>query len=79
MDAEWVRNIRDQCMDRNIPFFFKQWGGPRPKSVGRKLDGREWNQWPVTPHRSKQAKRTNVAMNGQEQRVNIEGRVEPLP
>lgn len=22
----WVRNIRDQCLAANVPFFFKQWG-----------------------------------------------------
>ncbi|BCX02240.1 MAG: hypothetical protein KatS3mg053_0178 [Candidatus Roseilinea sp.] len=25
--AEWVRQIRDQCQAKDIPFFFKQWGG----------------------------------------------------
>ena len=29
-----------------VAFFFKQWGGLRPKTGGRKLDGREWNQFP---------------------------------
>ena len=29
-----------------VPFFFKQWGGPRPKSGGRLLDGEEWNEFP---------------------------------
>lgn len=46
MDPQWVRNIRDQCLAQEIPFFFKQWGGPRPKSGGRILDGREWNDLP---------------------------------
>lgn len=26
--------------------FFKQWGGPRPTSGGRLLDGREWSEFP---------------------------------
>ena len=39
MDPDWVRAIRDHCRDREIAFFFKQWGGPRPKSAGRLLDG----------------------------------------
>lgn len=47
MDVEWVRNIREQCEKQDVPFFFKQWGGIRPKSGGRTLDGREWNQMPV--------------------------------
>jgi protein gp37 len=29
-----------------VAFFFKQWGGVRPKSGGRLLRGREWNQYP---------------------------------
>jgi protein gp37 len=49
MDPQWVRDIRDQCVAHKVPFFFKQWGGLRPKSGGRTLDGREWNQWPNIP------------------------------
>lgn len=45
--AEWVRSIRDQCAAARVPFFFKQWGGYRPKTGGRELDGREWNQMPL--------------------------------
>lgn len=48
MLIEWVREVRDQCTAASVPFFFKQWGGLRPKSGGRKLDRREWNQWPMT-------------------------------
>lgn len=44
---EWVRSVRDQCIDQGVAFFFKQWGGLRPKSGGRELDGREWNQFPA--------------------------------
>jgi protein gp37 len=43
---EWVREVRDQCIAQNVAFFFKQWGGPRPKSGGRELDGREWSEFP---------------------------------
>lgn len=46
MHIEWAREIRDACHDQNVPFFFKQWGGFRPKSGGRELDGREWSEWP---------------------------------
>jgi protein gp37 len=46
MEADWVRSIRDHCKAAGVAFFFKQWGGLRPKSGGRKLDGREWNQFP---------------------------------
>lgn len=46
MRAEWVRDVRDQCTKNGVAFFFKQWGGIRPKSGGRDLDGREWSQFP---------------------------------
>jgi protein gp37 len=46
MKAEWVREVRDQCEDVGVAFFFKQWGGLRPKSGGRELDGREWSDFP---------------------------------
>jgi protein gp37 len=49
---EWVRSIRDQCVAANVAFFFKQWGGLRPKSGGRRLDHREWSQWPHMPSSS---------------------------
>lgn len=43
---EWVMGIRDQCRERRVAFFFKQWGGRFPKSGGRKLEGREWSEFP---------------------------------
>ena len=46
MDPKWVQEIRDQCKKAKVAFFFKQWGGFRPKAGGRKLDGREWNNFP---------------------------------
>ena len=49
MNPDWVREIRDQCHARGVAFFFKQWGGLRPKSGGRELDEREWNQFPPIP------------------------------
>jgi three-Cys-motif partner protein len=45
-DAEWFRELREQCLQSGVAFFFKQWGGPRAKSGGRLLDGREWNEMP---------------------------------
>jgi protein gp37 len=52
MNAEWVREVRDQCVAHGVALFFKQWGGLRPKSGGRELDGREWSQFPESssPH-----------------------------
>lgn len=46
MDPAWAREVRDQCLDANVPFFFKQWGGFRPKAQGRDLDGRVWDEFP---------------------------------
>jgi protein gp37 len=46
MHIGWVREIRDQCRAQGAAFFFKQWGGIRPKSGGRSLDNREWNEYP---------------------------------
>jgi protein gp37 len=47
MDPVWVREVRDQCIAAGVAFFFKQWGGLRPKSRGRILDGREWSEFPA--------------------------------
>ncbi|WP_331757721.1 phage Gp37/Gp68 family protein [Nocardia sp. NBC_01388] len=46
MHPDWVRDLRDECTAAGVPFFFKQWGGRTPKSAGRELDGRIWNQMP---------------------------------
>lgn len=46
IDPAWVRDIRDQCLAAQVPFFFKQWGGINKKKAGRKLDGRTWDQMP---------------------------------
>ena len=59
VDPDWVRSIRDQCIAAGVPFFFKQWGGFRPKARGRELDGREWNQMPM-PLRPAWRKKENV-------------------
>jgi len=46
VDAAWVTDLRDRCGDAEVAFFFKQWGGARPKSNGRLLDGRTWDELP---------------------------------
>jgi protein gp37 len=45
--AAWFRDLRDRCTSANVPFFFKQWGGPTPKAGGRLLDGRTWDEMPA--------------------------------
>ena len=47
MKEEWVLQVRDLCEHRNVAFFFKQWGGARPKSGGRSLQRIEYNEMPV--------------------------------
>ena len=47
MQEAWALEIRDLCKRDRVAFFFKQWGGVRPKSGGRLLCGREWNQYPA--------------------------------
>ena len=44
---EWVLEIRDQCLEARVPFFFKQWGGVNKKRNGRLLQGRTWDQMPA--------------------------------
>ncbi len=46
VQKEWITQIRDQCVEAGLPFFFKQWGGVRKKQNGKILDGRIWNQFP---------------------------------
>jgi len=51
---DWVREIHDQCRKKNIPFFFKQWGGVRKKKSGRILDGKTWDELPLKIKRGSQ-------------------------
>lgn len=57
MHPDWVRALRDQCVEAEVPFFFKQWGAWHPDDLDgvmvrsgrhteRMLDGREWNELP---------------------------------
>lgn len=53
MSKEWVLNIKRQCEERGVPFFFKQWGtygedGVRrdKKANGCEIDGAKYQEWP---------------------------------
>lgn len=46
MEADWVRGVRDQCLEQRTAFFFKQWGGVQKHRHGRILDGRTWDEYP---------------------------------
>ncbi len=55
MKTEWVEAIKEQCIEQNVAFFFKQWGGwgadskrRAKKANGRKLAGRTWDEMPET-------------------------------
>lgn len=53
MDPSWATNIKEQCNNQNVAFFFKQWGtwgadGVKrsKKSNGRELNGKIYNEYP---------------------------------
>lgn len=47
MEEDWVEEIRRQCRQQNVAFFFKQWGGANKKATGRTLRGRTWDEYPA--------------------------------
>ena len=49
MDKKWAREIRRQCREQDVHFFFKQWGGVNKKAAGRTLDGRLYDAMPPLP------------------------------
>lgn len=51
MDPEWVTELRDSCRAAGVAFFFKQWGGRTPKSLGRELYGRTFDEMPTARSR----------------------------
>jgi len=52
MNPDWVRQIRDRCVSRQVPFFFKQWGGVNKKARGRVLDRRTYDDFPARETRN---------------------------
>ena len=48
MKELWVIDIRNQCQEAKVPFFFKQWGGVNKKKGGRELEGRTWDEMPLS-------------------------------
>lgn len=43
---DWLRSLRDQCAEYNVPYFMKQIGGRTAKSGGDLLDGQQYHQFP---------------------------------
>ena len=50
IEESWVIDIRNQCQETKVPFFFKQWGGKNRKKTGRELEGLTWDEMPVLSH-----------------------------
>ena len=46
IEIEWVKSIKKQCKQNNVPFFFKQWGGKNKKITGRLLEGKLYSEMP---------------------------------
>jgi len=44
---DWVVNLKNQCQEQHVPFFFKQWGGINKKKTGRLLEGKIWDEMPL--------------------------------
>ncbi|HLK28885.1 MAG TPA: phage Gp37/Gp68 family protein [Puia sp.] len=43
----WVWDIKQQCDEQGVAFFFKQWGGVNKKKTGRELGGRTYDEMPT--------------------------------
>ncbi len=48
----WARRLRDATKRAGAAFWWKQWGGVRPHSAGRIIDGREWDEMPMHVERA---------------------------
>ncbi|HVI42329.1 MAG TPA: phage Gp37/Gp68 family protein, partial [Anaerovoracaceae bacterium] len=46
IEKEWIENIKNNCEDNNVSFFFKQWGGKNKKKNGRLLNGQTYDHMP---------------------------------
>jgi protein gp37 len=47
IQENWVWDIKIQCQEQEVAFFFKQWGGINKKKSGRKLGGNTYNEMPA--------------------------------
>ena len=46
MERDWVLSLRDQCLEANVKFFFKEWDGRKTHELCRELDGQTWEEVP---------------------------------
>ncbi|WP_417558733.1 DUF5131 family protein [Mesoflavibacter zeaxanthinifaciens] len=44
---EWVLDIKKQCKEYDVAFFFKQWGGKNKKKTGNLLNGKKYEAYPT--------------------------------
>jgi len=47
MKKDWALALRNQCKKGKVPFFFKQWGGVRKATTGRRLEGKTYDEFPA--------------------------------
>jgi len=47
MKEEWAVDIKEQCEQANVAFYFKQWGGTNKKKAGSALEGKAYKEMPV--------------------------------
>jgi protein gp37 len=77
---EWLVELRDRCQDEGVAYFFKQWGGPRPKSGGRELQGRTWDEMPtVQPVSPLEKLPVRVKRSTKRKRSHVVRRPAPVP
>jgi protein gp37 len=48
MRKEWVVSIQRQCSRNDVAFFFKQWGGVQKSKNGRSLNGKTYDEMPMS-------------------------------
>jgi protein gp37 len=73
VDSDWVRSVRDQCVEAGVHFFFKQWGSLGPsgnlrllkKQHGNLLDGRQWQEVPKAPNGRRWLSKDEIARDGE--------------
>lgn len=63
MREEWALNIKNQCENANVKFFFKQWGGTNKKKSGRVLNGRTYDEMPLPSDAIHEIKQALIAYN----------------
>lgn len=59
VQKKWIKEIITQCRKQKVAVFFKQWGGIRPKSGGRELDGKTYDEYPEIKTRPNPLKHVN--------------------